>query len=148
MSEGKKMGVGVGVMILREGKILLGKRHEDLAKSASVLHGENTWTMPGGKLDFGELFEDAAAREVLEETSIKIVKDKLKLISLANDQIPGVQFVTIGFLCEDFEGEAKAMEPNKITEWQWFDVDNLPNNLYSPSAKVVYNYLNKTIYQS
>ena len=93
-------------------------------------------------------FEDAIERETLEETSIKINKNSLKLISVSNDQIPGVQFVTLGFLCEDFEGEAQVMEPDEITEWQWFDLNNLPNKLFFPSAKLIYNYLNKTFYQS
>lgn len=77
-----KPGVGFGVMILKEGKVLLGKRHEDPEKADSLLHGAGTWTMPGGKLHFKESFEEGAYREVLEETGIKIDPDKLKLISL------------------------------------------------------------------
>lgn len=50
----KKIGVGIGIMILRDGKILLGHRHEDPKKASSLLQGQGTWTMPGGKLDFGE----------------------------------------------------------------------------------------------
>ena len=46
----KKPGVGFGVMILKQGRILLGKRHSDPDKADSELHGEGTWTMPGGKL--------------------------------------------------------------------------------------------------
>ena len=63
MSENKKVGVGFGVMILKKGKVLLGKRHEDPEKASSELHGEGTWTMPGGKLHFGERFEDGASVE-------------------------------------------------------------------------------------
>ncbi|MDD4531470.1 MAG: NUDIX domain-containing protein, partial [Candidatus Pacebacteria bacterium] len=75
----KKVGVGVGVMILKEGKVLLGKRSEDPEKADSELHGEGTWTMPGGKMEFGESFEEAPVREVLEETGLVIDKKKLKL---------------------------------------------------------------------
>jgi len=46
----QKPGVGFGVMILKQGRILLGKRHSDPDKADSELHGEGTWTMPGGKL--------------------------------------------------------------------------------------------------
>lgn len=48
MSNGQKVGVGVGVMILHEDRILLGLRHSDSTKADSELHGEGTWTMPGG----------------------------------------------------------------------------------------------------
>jgi 8-oxo-dGTP diphosphatase len=69
------IGVGFGVMILNDNnEVLLGKRHGDSKKASSLLHGEGTWTMPGGKLHFGESFEEGAHREVLEETGIKINK--------------------------------------------------------------------------
>lgn len=142
----KKLGAGVGVMILRDDKILLGLRHSDPEKADSELHGEGTWTMPGGKIEFGETFEETVEREVLEETGIKVNKDKLRLISVSNDKNESAHFVTLGFLCEDFEGEAKVMEPDEITEWQWFSLENLPENLFPPSRNVLNNYLSGEIY--
>lgn len=146
MSQNKKVGAGFGVMILKDNRVLLGKRHDDPIKADSLLHGEGTWTMPGGKLHFGESLEEAAGREVMEETGIKINQDKLKFISLTNDRVSDAHFVTIGFLCEDFEGEAKVMEPDEITQWQWFNLDDLPEKLYFPSAKILKNYSENKIY--
>lgn len=143
----KKIGVGFGVMILKDNKILLGKRHDDPIKADSLLHGEGTWTMPGGKIDFGEAFEEAAAREVIEETGIKIEEDKLKFISLTNDIVHDAHFITIGFLCEEFEGEAQIMEPDEITKWEWFDLNETPEKMYFPSAKVLENYKANVIYK-
>src|SRR4030065_402019 len=100
--EYKKPRVGVGVIILKDNKILLGKRHEDPEKADSLLHGEGTWTLPGGKLDFGEALEDCAFREANEETGIEINKDKLKLISVTNDIVHDAHFITLGFLAEEF----------------------------------------------
>lgn len=146
MSEQKKrVGVGFGVMILRDDKVLLGHRHEDAEKADSALHGEGTWTMPGGKMDWGESFADGAARETMEETSIQIDKDKLKLVSVSNERVSDAQFVTLGFLCENFVGEPEVMEPDEITEWRWFDINNLPENVYFPSAKVLKNYLTNNL---
>ena len=141
----QKPGVGFGVMILKEGKVLLGHRHLDPEKASSLLHGEGTWTMPGGKLHFQENLKEGAIREVFEETGIK-VKD-FKVISVSNDIVSDAHFVTIGFLSEEFEGEAKTMEPDEITEWKWFDLNNLPSPLYFPSEKIIKNYLAKKIYQ-
>ncbi len=141
MSEHKKrVGVGFGVMLLRENKVLLGKRHNDPEKASSLLHGEGTWTLPGGKLDFGESFEDGAYREVLEETGIKINKEKLQFVSISNDVVEDAHFVTLGFLCREFEGDPKVMEPDEITEWRWFALDSLPSPLFFPSEKVLKNY--------
>ncbi len=143
-SSNKKPGVGIGAMILKNNKVLLGKRHSDSDKADSELHGEGTWTMPGGKLHFGEGFKDAVYREVFEETGIKINKENLKFVSVTNDIVKDAHFVTIGFLCEDFEGEPKVMEPDEITEWKWFELDNLPSPIFFPSEKILKNFLNKT----
>lgn len=148
MGEDKRVGVGFGVMILKDNKILLGKRHDDPEKADSALHGEGTWTMPGGKIKFGESFEDAAYRETFEETSIKIDKEKLKLISIANDKVDDAHFITIGFLCEDFKGGVKIMEPDEITDWKWFSLNELPEKIFFPSKKVLKNYLDKKIYKN
>ena len=141
----KKPGIGVGIMILKNNKVLLGRRHSDPQKAASELHGQGTWTMPGGKLHFKEHLKDAAQREVLEETGIKANKEKLKIINISNDIVEDAHFVTIGFLCQDFKGEPKVMEPDEIVEWRWFDLNNLPSPIYFPSEKILKKFLNKNL---
>jgi len=128
-------------MILKKNKVLLGKRHSDPRKADSELHGEKSWTMPGGKLDFREKLEEAACRELFEETGVKINENKLKMISVTNDIAEDAHFVTIGFLCNDFPGEPQVMEPNEITKWKWFDLDKLPSLIFSPSEKILKKYL-------
>lgn len=147
MDTNKKMGAGFGVMVLKNNKVLLGHRHEDPEKASSLMHGEGTWTMPGGKLHFGEDLKEAALRELSEETSLKAQKDDLKVVSLTNDIVYDAHFVTIGFLCEKFEGEPKIMEPDEITEWQWFGLNNLPKPLFPPSEKILKNFAAKEIYK-
>jgi 8-oxo-dGTP diphosphatase len=134
-------------MILRDGKVLLGQRHVDPEKASSLMHGEGTRTMPGGKTEFHESFEEMAYRETLEETGIKINKDNMKVISITNDIVHDNHFVTIGFFCDDFEGEAQVMEPDEITKWARFDLQDLPKPLFFPSEKVIKNYLDGVIYK-
>ncbi len=134
----KKPGAGFGVMILKDRKILLGKRHDDLVKASSELSGEGTWTMPGGKLDFLESFEDGARREVMEETGMRL--NNLKVICVNNNMTDKAHFVTIGLLSTNFEGEAKVLEPDEITEWKWFKSEELPENLYPPSKNILENF--------
>jgi len=131
--------VGIGVVILKDNKILLGKRNE-----GNEL-GENSWNCPGGKLEFGENIIDAAKREVEEETGIKV--NEIKLTSVSNDIAYGNHFVTLGFVCKDFEGQPKVMEPNKITEWKWFSINELPKPLFLPSEKLINNYKEGKIYK-
>jgi len=146
METTRKMGIGFGVMILKNNQVLLGQRHVDPEKADSLMNGEGTWTMPGGKLDFGESFEEGAMREVKEEIDIDIKLEDLKVIALNNDIVPNAHFVTIGLLCEKFDGEVKVMEPDEITRWEWFDLDNLPTPLFKPSEKVLRNYREGKVY--
>jgi 8-oxo-dGTP diphosphatase len=143
-AEKKKIGVGFGVMLMKEGKILLGRRHVDPAKADSELHGEGTWTMPGGKLEFGESFEEGAKREVYEETGLRL--HDAKVLCVNNDKNEHAHFVTIGLFSETFSGEPKVTEPDEITEWRWFGLDNLPTPLFFPSAKILENYRKKLFY--
>lgn len=146
MTDKQKIGIGIGVIMVKNGKVLLGKRHEDPEKASSLLNGAGTWTMPGGKLHFGETFEKAAKREVLEETGIKL--GKTKVICVNQDMVKNAHFVTIGLLSKNFSGEPKVMEPEEITQWRWFNLNKLPKPIYFPSAKVLKNYKLKKFYIS
>jgi 8-oxo-dGTP diphosphatase len=139
-----KPGVGFGVMVLKDNQVLLGRRHEDPGKADSMLHGEGTWTMPGGKLDFGESFEKGAKRELMEETGMEA--KSLKVISVTNDIVDDAHFVTVGLVCKEHEGEPEVKEPDEIVEWRWFSLDNLPQPIYFPSEKIIKNYQNGVFY--
>lgn len=142
--EKKKIGAGVGVILEKEGKILLGLRHPDPDKADSAFRSSGEWCLPGGKLDWGESFENGAIREVKEETGIIIHNPKV--ISVHNCKNKHAHFVTIGLLVHEWEGEAKVMEPDEITEWQWFDLKDLPSPRYFPSFEVIDNYLQGKFY--
>ncbi|MBI5223962.1 NUDIX domain-containing protein [Candidatus Micrarchaeota archaeon] len=111
--------VGVGVMLIRNGKILLGKRKNS--------HGSGSWAFPGGRLEFGESPEDCARREVLEETGI-IVHD-LEHFALTSDFFENEKehYVTLFLLAKQFEGESRILEPHKCEEWKWFALNDLPS---------------------
>jgi len=138
--------IGVGVLLLKEGKVLLGLRHPDPKKAKSDLHGEGTWTLPGGKVEFKENLRDTAFREVFEETGIKIQKESLEIISISDDILDDVHYVTVGFLAKSFEGKPQVREPEKIIKWGWFSFESLPAPLFFPSARIIKNFLKKKIY--
>lgn len=142
-----KVRVGVGIMLLKGGKVLLGRRHSDPSKADSEVHGEGTWTMPGGKPDFGESLADCACREVREETGIVVEPGSLRCISVADDIVSDAHFATVGFLAEQFKGEARVMEPDEIVEWKWFPLDDLPEPIYFPSERMLKNFKEDVLYR-
>lgn len=65
--------VGVSVLVRRNGAILLVRRGK------APLAGY--WSLPGGKVEFGERLDEAAVREIREETAVEI--DRLEKIDMA-----------------------------------------------------------------
>lgn len=142
--EKKKVGAGLGVVLVRKGKILLGMRHPDPDKADSAFRSAGEWCLPGGKLDWGESFEDGAIREVKEETGIQI-KDP-KVISVHNFKNEHAHFMTVGLVAKKWVGDPKVMEPDEIIEWKWFSLKRLPYPRYFPSFGVIKNFLKKKFY--
>jgi len=121
--------VGVGVIIRKNNKILLGKR-----KNA---HGSGSWSFPGGHLEFNEHVEDCARREVLEETGIHIKNIRLGVYTNDIFEKEGKHYITIYVLCDYDSGELKIMEPEKCEKWEWFEWSRLPEPLFVPLQNLV-----------
>lgn len=139
-----KPGVGVGVMILKDNKILLGLRNPNKEKVIGELNEQGTWTMPGGKVEFNETIAEAGIRELKEETDLDT--NNIEVISVQDDFSEGAHYVTIGLMAKEYSGEVKVMEPETIIKWEWFSFDNLPENMYLPSKQCIKKYLDKAIY--
>lgn len=115
--------IGVGVLICRDGKVLLGKR--------LAAHGVGTWSPPGGKMEFGETPLDCAQREILEETGLYL--RNMRVGPYTNDVFVSnnLHYVTLCIIAEA-DGTPKAMEPDKCAEWKWFSWNELPSTLFLP----------------
>ncbi len=116
--------IGVGAYIFNEkGEVLLGKRKGSLAG------GE--YAAPGGHLEFGESFEEAVKKEVMEETGLEVGKIEFFYVdnNLRYIKSAGKHYVTLSFRVEYIGGEPKVMEPEKVESWYWYALDNLPSPL-------------------
>ena len=130
--------VGIGVMILDGNKVLLGHRTTN-KKDTGGIYETDCWTLPGGKQEYEETIFEGAKREVKEETNLNI--DDLVIFGAADDIQPDRHYITMHVIAKAFSGEPKVMEPDKEDEWRWFPLNDLPNNLYSPSQKFIEAYL-------
>jgi len=119
--EKQRPKVGVGVMIFKNGKVLLGKR-----KNA---HGAGEYAWPGGHLEYMESFEDCAKRETMEEAGIEIDNIRFQLLANLVKYAPS-HYVHIGLVADWKSGEPKVMEPDKCKGWDWYDIDKIPQPLF------------------
>jgi len=128
----------VGVVIVKDGKVLLGERLSS--------HGAGTWQLAGGHIEAGETFEQAALREAAEETGLTDLVIE-RLIYVGNEQVYGRHFVNVGMLAAWKSGEPFAAEPEKSRNWTWFSPKELPENIFLSSKWVIKSWLSGVIYK-
>ena len=133
----KVIKIGIGVLIKKGNKILLGHRPSKMVDTGGI-YEPDSWCLPGGKQEYNETIFDCAKREVKEETNLNI--SKLEVFGATDDIQPDRHFITIQVIANNYSGEIKIMEPTKQDDWQWFELNNLPKNLYSPSRKFIEDY--------
>lgn len=114
--------VGVGVIIIRNGKVLMGKRIGS--------HGRGSWSPPGGHVEFNEDPEDTAVRETFEETGLKVHSPRFVAITSDIYKKEKKHYITLYYICKYRSGEARIMEPDKFEGWGWFKWNKLPTPIF------------------
>lgn len=124
----QKPRVGVGIVVVQEGKVLLGRR-----KGA---HGAGEWSLAGGHLEFGESVEACAKRELAEETGLNALS--IELGPWTNDILEADKhYITIFVFIPHFEGQLQLLEPHKCEGWHWFEWNALPTPLFLPVQSLI-----------
>jgi 8-oxo-dGTP diphosphatase len=127
--------IGAGVIVpTTDGRVLLGRR---------ITAGEPpTWSLPGGKADHpGESFEQAAARELAEETGIVLPAERMRVLGVALDHIDGRPRLTAAVLAPPSDAPAEVTEAHACAGWARFAQDALPGPMFPPSAWVLSYWL-------
>jgi ADP-ribose pyrophosphatase len=105
--------VGVGAIAVKDGKVLLVKR--------AIEPSKGLWAIPGGTLKLGETLQECAAREILEETDIKIKVGNCVYVFdfLEHDAKRKIKFhfVVIDFMADYISGEPKGADDALDARW-------------------------------
>lgn len=120
-----KLPAYVGIILKQDNKLFLVQRHNTDWASGS-------WNFPGGLLEENETLAIAAARETSEEIGVIVKPTDFELAHVlhvrANDKntqdIIGFYFIT-----NIWQGTPINKEPHRHRDAQWFDVNNLPQNI-------------------
>ena len=105
--------VGIGALVICEGKILLEKRKSE--------PGRGKWSIPGGLVELGESTERAVVREVREETGLEVEKpelfDVVDNVELDEDGRIKYHFVMIDYFVKLRSGVLKASSDAEELKW-------------------------------
>ena len=123
--------VGVGAVVVRDGRALIIKRGREPRK------GE--WSLPGGRLDLGESLIDAVRREVKEETGLTVhpgpIIETFDRVHRDPDGRIRYHFVIVDFACEAPVGEAVAGSDAEAVAWVTADeLDSYGVNAHAASV--------------
>jgi 8-oxo-dGTP diphosphatase len=120
--------VGVGAIILREGKILLEKRGNEPARGQ--------WSIPGGGVELGESLEAAVIRETQEETGL--TPQNPQLIDVVDQVHRGKEgkieyhYVIVDYIVKA-TGDPQAQ--SDATELRWVPLDQVESYDLTPSFR-------------
>lgn len=131
----KTVQIGVATLIFgADNSVLLGKRKGS--------HGAGTWSLPGGRMEFGEDPTETALREVKEETGLELPRVfSFQSCPYNSVVIDGQHWVTLVFSSKPVHlmketMVPRVMEPDKCEEWRWFHLVQLPEPLFAPFDKL------------
>ena len=105
--------VGVGVIVFRNHEVLLIQRNKEPNKGQ--------WSIPGGRQMLGETAAEAARRELLEETGVKV--DRLLLVDVVDAIIPDVEgkikyhYTLVDYMGQWQSGESRPGDDAKEVRW-------------------------------
>jgi ADP-ribose pyrophosphatase YjhB (NUDIX family) len=104
--------VGVGAVIVHDGRILLVQRATEPALGR--------WSIPGGLIEVGEMLTEAVAREVREETGLEV--EPIELIELLDrihrdSERVRYHYVIADYLCRVTGGTLKAASDAAAVRW-------------------------------
>lgn len=132
--------VGIGVLIKNsKNEVLIGKRKGSHAPYYSI---------PGGHLELGETFEEAAIKEVLEETGLTIYAPKVFCVTnnLETYREENKHYISVNLFTDQFDGKLEVKEPDKCEAWAWYPLADVPTPQFDASAYAIECYLQQTFY--
>lgn len=134
------LSIGSGVIVHKDGKILLQKRADT-----------GDWGYHGGAMEPGETFEEVVQRELFEETGLSVKAQDLQFFGLYAGDFRYIDYPNgdrvyapaVVFHAEDFEGELRA-QAEEVAELRWFDFEALPEAIFPANRPILEEFVKRS----
>lgn len=135
----ERPAVGVATVVVKDGKILIGK---DTRK------GEAVYGVPGGHWESGETLKACAAREVKEESGVECADVQLISVYDFYRADKDKSYVTIGMKADYASGELTDLHEEGRLDWAWYaPAEALELNLFPADKVLIERYLSGIIFE-
>ncbi len=131
----KSPKINIDILVIKDNKILLG-----LLTKKWMYKGKQVYGVPGRDIRFGERIGKTVKRNIKEEFGCNV--KKYKIISVNANYAFGNHYIGIGIVAE-IDGELKLLIPEDWVKWEWFEKDNIPDNLFPATNNLLKCYLMK-----
>ena len=130
--------VGASVIVVDdENRVLLQLRSDN-----------HCWSYAGGSVELDEIVEEAAKRELFEETGL--IAERLELFGVFSgeethyvypngDEVSNVDIV---YVCREYTGTLKCQE-GEVEDLRFFPLDEIPENISQPIRKALNSWIEK-----
>lgn len=124
--------VTVDILVKRDNRILLGF----LSKKWSV-NSQRSYGLPGRDIAFRETIGEAVRRIIKEEINCTVTNYTVICVN-ANYEL-GNHYISIGVIAE-IKGEPQLLKPEDWEKWEWFPLNQLPENLFISAKHMIECY--------
>lgn len=133
----KLPGISVDILVVKNNKILLG-----LLSDKWTYKGKQVYGVPGRDIRFGEKIGETVKRNIKEELNCNVTAYKIICVN-ANYALDN-HYIGIGVIAE-IDEEPKNLIPKDWQKWEWFDKNNIPDNLFPAPKNLIECYLQNKV---
>lgn len=113
MTDTDQPGISMAIIVDGNRVLMIRRRQRE---------GKLSWAFPGGGIEAGETAEQAAVREVLEETALEV-----KAVQVLGARVhPDTQRHMTYVACEPVAGEARVEDSDELAEVAWVRLEEIP----------------------
>ena len=145
MEERYKSMIVVDLMLIRKNEET-GKKEVLLALRKNTGYNDGEYELPGGHVDEGEDLMNAMIREAYEELKIKLKLEDLHIEHILHHYKGNrLKFIISS---EKYEGNLEIKKKEKCENLEWFNIEELPENLDKRAKKVIREIENNIFYDN